>query len=426
MNHILKQKKATKLGIFSWCLFDWANSAFPTVMTTFIFATYFTSSVAVDKLQGTRQWADATALAGLLIALLSPVSGAIADLTGQRKRWLALFVLLVALPCLAMWWVKPEHSDVYLALGLMVIATVAFEMGSVFYNALLPQVAPASHLGRISGWGWALGYLGGLACLLLLLVGFVQNPVPWLGLTKNELQQIRISGPVVAIWFVVFALPLFLFVNDKTTNNKLKLLQAAQQGLKKLVNTLKTLPQQKALLRFLIARMLYIDGVNTLFAFGGIYAAGTMGFTMTQIILFGILMNVAAALGAFVLAWCDDWLGSKLTIVVALLAILALGIGIILSHSVILFWVLTLSLGLFLGPAQAASRTLMARLTPVDKRNAYFGLYALSGKATMFISPWLFGVMTVGFGSQRAGIASILVFISLGLLILLGVQSKTA
>jgi len=406
-----------KKGLAAWCLYDWANSAFPTVITTFVFAAYFAKGVAADEVTGTSQWGYALSLSGLAIALSAPVLGAIADQSGRRKPWIALFTLIAALASAALWQVAPETRSVTLALTLVAVANFAFEMGMVFYNAMLPDLAPKARIGRWSGWAWGLGYAGGLVCLALVLVGFVQAETPWFGLDKEAAEHLRATGPFVGLWMAVFALPLLLFTPDRRAAS-VSMAAAMRQGLAALVGTLRNLGHYRDAAWFLVARMIYTDGLNTLFAFGGIYAAGTFGMDFQELILFGIAMNVTAGLGAVAFSWADDKLGAKWTITVAVAALIGLGSAVLVVEGKTLFWVFGVPLGLFVGPAQAASRSMMARLAPAELRTEFFGLYALSGKATAFLGPALVALVTDMFQSQRAGMATIVVFFLIGVLLL--------
>ena len=408
---------ADRRGLIAWCFYDWANSAFPTVVVTFIFAAYFTTTLSETPEAGTGLWGWALSLSGLAVALLAPVFGALADQRGRRKPWIGGFTLLAILCAAGLWWVAPDPGFALLALVLVGLGNAAFELGQVFYNAMLPDVASARRLGRVSGWAWGLGYAGGLVCLALCLVLFVRPEVPLFGLDTDAAEQIRIIGPFVALWFAVFALPLFLYTPDSPATG-VPAGQAVRQGLATLVATLRALPRHGQVGRFLLARMIYTDGLNTLFAFGGIYAAGTFGMSFEDILVFGILLNVAAGLGAFGFGWMDDRLGAKPTIMVALAGLLAAGVSILLVETQAWFIALGCVLGLFIGPAQAASRSLMARLAPPELRGELFGLYALSGKATAFIGPALVGWVTVWADSQRAGMATIPIFFLIGMILL--------
>jgi UMF1 family MFS transporter len=416
---------AGRRGLIAWCFYDWANSAFPTVVVTFVFAAYFTTTLAETPEAGTGLWGQAIALSGLAVALLAPILGALADQRGRRKPWIGGFTVIAILCAAGLWWVQPDPGFALLALVLVGFGNAAFEFGQVFYNAMLPEVAGARRLGRISGWAWGLGYAGGLGCLALCLVLFVQTEAPVFGLDKAAAEQIRIIGPFVALWFAVFALPLFLFVPDAPASG-IPAGQAVRQGLATLGATLRELPRHGQIGRFLLARMIYTDGLNTLFAFGGIYAAGTFSMSFEDILIFGILLNVAAGIGAVGFGWIDDLLGAKPTIMASLVGLLVFGALILVVDSQAWFVALGCGIGLFIGPAQAASRSLMARLAPAEVRTELFGLYALSGKATAFIGPALVGWVTVWADSQRAGMATILVFFLAGMILLRPLKDPSA
>ncbi len=415
-NDIIKRR-----SIAAWCLYDWANSAFPTIVTTFIFATYYTSTVAANTVMGTAHWGYAIAIAGIIVAISSPILGAIADFGGYRKRWLALFTFIMVVACASLWFVAPDPHYSFRMLVTVVIATVGFEIGTVFYNALLIHIAPKGYIGRISGWGWGVGYFGGLVSLIVCLQGFVQAQPQWLN--HIPMGSIRICGPLLAVWISVFVIPLFIWV-PTVGSTGLSWRESTSKGLNQLWKTLKSLRQSKNILKFLIARMLYSDGINTVFIFGGIYAAGTFHMTMVQVIQFGIGLNVTAGIGALVMAWLDDYAGSKITITFSVIALMICVSFLLSVHSQQWFWFFALVMGLFVGPAQAASRSLMARLAPPDKSNEMFGLFALSGKITTYLGPWLVGLVTVLSGSQRIGIAMVLPFLLLGVLLLQTVKES--
>jgi len=407
-------QQAPVRGRVAWCFYDWANSAFPTVITTFVFAAYFTQAVATDEVSGTAEWGYAVSIAGLAVAVAGPVLGAITDHAGRRKPWLLLFTVLCVIASAALWRVTPDPSSVPWALTLVGVAIFAFEMAMVFYNSMLPDLAPAGRLGRWSGWGWGLGYAGGLACLGVTLIGFVQAETPWFGLDKDTAEHLRATGPLVALWMGVFALPLFLVTPDRPSSG-VTLAVAIRQGLGTLAATLRRVRDHSQIARFLLARMLYTDGLNTLFAFGGIYAAGSFGLTFEELIVFGIAMNVTAGIGATAFAWVDDLWGAKRVILISIAALSLLGGALVVVEGKTLFWIFGLPLGIFVGPAQSASRSLMARMAPSELTTEMFGLYAFSGKATAFLGPALLALVTQATGSQRLGMATILVFFIVGM-----------
>lgn len=408
-----------------WALFDWGASPFFTLVITFIFPTYFIRGVVGDVDRGTALWGWAMTAAALLIGVLSPVLASIADAGGRRKPWLAAFVALAALAAAGLWTVRPEAGFILTALLLVVVADVANEVAQVFYNAMLPDLAPPGQIGRWSGWGWGLGYFSGIAALAIVLLAFVQTDTPLFGLDKGTAEHVRVTGPFVALWLLLFALPLFFIVPDRApaaTGFGVR----AREGLGTLKRTLRSLGRERNLVRFLLARLIYADGLNTLFAFGGLYAAGTFGMSESEVILFGIAINLSAGVGAFAFGLLDDRLGSKPVILVALAGLMLCGLAALLVTSATLFWVVAILLGIFVGPAQSASRSLMARLAPAAQRTELFGIYQLAGKVTAFLGPFLFGTATWLFASQRAGMATILVLFVTGTAILVGVRERQA
>jgi UMF1 family MFS transporter len=283
----------------------------------------------------------------------------------------------------------------------------------------LPNIVPANWLGRISGWAWGLGYLGGVGGLLLVLFVFVQADPPPLGLDNatDKLENVRMAGPVVAIWLMVFCLPLFLWTPDPRGRG-LPMRAAVRTGLTEIWSTLRNLRRYPQLWRYLLARMLFTDGLNTLFAFGGVFAAGTFGMTVAEVIMFGLILNITAGAGAFAFGWVDDRIGAKRTILIGIMGIIVVGIPLLVVESKLAFIILGATLGIFFGPVQAASRSLMARIIPPGTESEMFGLYALSGKATAFLGPWAVAVVTTATGSQRWGMATVLPFMIIGGLLL--------
>lgn len=410
--------------IIGWCLYDWANSAFPTVISTFVFAAYFTKGVAPDETTGTFLWGNATAIAAVVIALLSPILGAVADRTGRRKPWLIGFSLLCIVATAFLWTVEPDSSFITRALTLVIVATIGFEFATVFYNAMLAEVAPADRLGRVSGIGWGLGYFGGLSCLVTALFVLIQADPPPFGLDPEMAEPVRATALLVALWFAVFSLPTFLMVPESKLREHEPLGEAVRDGLRRIWATLRRLRWSQPMTRFLVARMLYADGLTTLFTFGGIYAAGTFGMDFDEIILFGIALNVTAGAGAVAFGWIDDRVGAKTAISWALIGLIGFGVAALLAPDKTWFWGIGMALGTFMGPTQAASRSLMARLAPEDQRAEMFGLFALSGKATNFAGPLLLGWATLAFDSQRAGMATIVLFLAVGFALLMTVREE--
>ncbi len=405
--------QAARRARIAWCLYDWANSAFPTIIVTFVFSTYFVKSVAENELVGAVQWGYTVALSGVAIAVIGPVVGAISDRRGARKSWLGVFTILCIAGAALTWFVRPDAGYVVVALVLVGLANIAFEICMVFYNSMLADVAPEGRMGWMSGWAWGLGYFGGLACLILAYVALIEPETPLFGLDKGAgaLEHIRFTtGPVVAVWFALFALPLFLFVPERSVPG-VSMAAAARDGLATLWSTLREIRRHREIALFLLARLFFIDGLNTIFALGAIYAAGTFAMGNGEIFQFAIALNVSAGLGAIAFGYLDDRLGSKATILVGLAGLMVFGVPLVIVESKLWFWLLAVPLGLFMGPTQAASRTMMARLAPPAMMAEMFGLFAFSGKVTAFLGPALWAWFTDAFQSQRAGLSTIFVFI---------------
>jgi len=406
---------------FAWASFDWANSAFPTVVSTFVIAAYFTQGIAPDPATGQAQWGWMQTISALGIAVLSPLLGAIADRGGHRRTLLALCTLVTAIFTALVWYAQPNPSWALWLLVCVGIATLAFELGTVFYNSMLPEVAEPAEMGRISGLAWGLGYAGGLACLALCLVLLVQPNPSLFGLDRSTSEHVRATALLVAVWTVAFGWPVLVMVPDPP-QARLPMGQAVAHCVAETRGLLRGLPRRPDMMRFLIARIFYTDGLNTLFAFGAIFAAGVHGMTFEEILLFGIALNVTAGLGAAGFGLVEDRLGSKTTVMVALVAMVVIGAALLLTDSKAMFWGLAMVLGIFMGPAQAASRTLMARMAPEGEVTAHFGLFALSGRVTGFFGPAVLAVVTDAFDSQRAGMATVLVFLAVGAAILASVK----
>lgn len=398
--------------ILAWCFYDWASSSYSTIVITFVFSTYFTQKVAINKIIGTAQWGDANTLIGILIAVMSPILGAVADFQGRRKPWIAIFSLSAILSAAGLWFILPETSMTYLMLTLFIIGGTSIEVALVFYNSMLYDLAPPGYLGRVSGYAWGMGYLGGIVSLSIALL-FVRGHFSWLHLNQDELENVRICGPLVAIWLFVFSLPLFLIVPDQKSTG-LSFNEAIKKGLASLANLLISMSQYKNIFKFLLARMIYIDGLNTLFAFAGIYAAGSMHMDLQEVILLGIVLNISAGIGAALCAGLDDARGSRFTILSALSIMIIFGILLLTTYSTFWFWLFAIGISLGVGPVQAASRSYLVRLAPPEMMTELFGLFALSGKATAFLGPWILGAVTLYFNSQRAGMATIFIFFAIG------------
>jgi MFS transporter, UMF1 family len=412
-------------ALVAWCLYDFGVAAWPVVIATFVFGTYFTKAIAVSPERGTAEWGTALSLAGLAVAILGPVLGAVADYAGRRKPWIAGFALATIIATGLLWFSRPSPDAALRTLLLVALGSMTYEFGLIFYNAMLRDLVPAERMGRLSGWGWGLGYIGGLLCLIVALEGLLRASPPPFGLDKAAAEPVRATAILVALWFGLFALPLLALVPDRPPSGR-GLAQAAREGLSSLGRRLRALPRERDLARFLLARMIYADGLNTLFIFGGIFAAGRYGLSLEQVILFAIGINATAGLGAVALAGLDDRIGSKPTIILSLVGLILLGGATLLTRDARWFWVLGLGLGVFVGPAQSASRTLMARMAPKGLEVEMFGLYALTGRITAFTGPALYGWAVALFASQAAGMATVLAYLAVGLALLLTVRSASS
>ncbi|QWG15871.1 MFS transporter [Bradyrhizobium sediminis] len=450
----MQQNYAPRAAVISWILFDWATQPFFTLITTFVFAPYFATHVASDPASGQAQWGFATAAAGLMIALMSPVLGAIADRSGRRKPWIAAFGALLVIGSGLMWFGKPGDTSVIPPLLLAYgIATIGVELATVFNNAMMPSLVPPGMIGRLSGTGWATGYAGGILSLVLVLGFLAASPdtgrtlfgfIPLFGLDPVTHQGDRITGPLTGIWFTIFVLPMFLLTPDYPARRRIG--EALREGLTELRQTLAELPKRQSMAAFLLANMIYTDALVSLFTFGGIYAAGTFGWNTIQIGTFGILLAIAGTFGAWLGGKLDDKLGPKRVIAGSMLILLLSIVAILLvdkdrilfvtvappvpdgalfaAATERIYLILGCLIGAAGGPLQAASRTLLIHLAPKDHIAQYFGLFALTGKITSFAGPLLIGTITAITASQKAGMAVLVVFFVAGSALLARVREE--
>lgn len=410
-------------ALIAWSLYDWATSAYAALIQTFLFPAYFARAIAPDAATGTVWWGNTMGLAGLAIAVLAPILGALADRGGQRRRFLALLTLINVLATAALWTVRPEADLALRALVLAGVGTVALELAFVFYNAQLADLAAPERIGRWSGWAWGLGYLGGLACLILALLGFVQATPPPFGLDPAAAEPVRATFLLAAVWTAVFALPLLLAPDPARARTDAPAGRVLRTAFADLARSLRGLRHDASMLRFFVGRLLLIDGLTTVFAFGGLFAAGTFGFDERAVLLFAIVLNLTSAVGAVAFAGLDDRLGARSAMVWSLVGLLVTGTALLLAPGARAFWVCGALLGIFVGPAQAASRSYLARMAPAGQRNELFGLMAFSGKATTFLGPFLVAALTTASGSQRVGLSVVLVMFAAALLLTVGVAS---
>lgn len=415
------RRKTGSLAVASWVLYDWSYGAFSTVVSTFVFATYITEAVARTPASGASAWAGAQAICGLVIAVLAVPLGAVADRGGRRRMMLAVCTSIMVAATLALWTVRPHGGDLLRALCLVVVATVAFEIATVFYNAMLPGLAPPGRLGRLSMLAWGAGYAGGLCCLFVCLL--LLNYASALGLDRARFHHVRACAVLAGVWIAAFGWPVVAFVPETVSRRSWRV--AIGLGVADLRRTWGYAVTQPGLRAFLLARAFYTDGLIALFAFGGIYAAGRFGLDAAGVLMFGIRLLIAAGLGTLAFAFIEDRIGAKMTVLVSVLALAAFGTAVLLVEQRWAFLWLATALGLFVGPAQAASRSLMAHIAPPNACGAYFGLFALSGRVTGFLGPLALSLVTGLTGSLRAGMAVIVVFLLVGAALLARVPYQT-
>lgn len=409
-------KFSQRSTLIAWSFYDWAASSFSSVIQTYLFATYFVTQVAVTKDVGVSQWGVMMGLAGLMIALLGPFLGALADRGGHRKGWLFFCTIIVIACTTALWFVKPDPSFALLGLWLVGIATVADESSFIYYNALLPSIAPREEIGRWSGWGWSMGYVGGtllLGLTLWLVIGVHEDP---------EARALRSTFLLCAGWFALFSVPVFLIVPDTYRPQITSIKELCSQAAAQLIDSVSHLSNSKNLFIFLLARMLFTDALITLFAFGGIYAAAQFNMDEARVILFGICLNMSAGLGAALFAFLDDKWGGKQVVLLTLLGLMAASGMALFVKQEAFFWFWGLLIGAFVGPVQASSRSYMARLAPQETLNQMFGFFAFSSKVTAFLGPLTVSWATALTGSLRWGMATILIYLLGGFILMLFVR----
>lgn len=424
--------------VTSWALWDWGSAAFNAVVTTFVFTRWITSETFVEV----GQDVDATVArhtawlgwgltaAGVLIALLAPAIGALADASGRRKTWLGVNTGLTVAAMVAMFFVQPVPGSladaVLLGVVLLSVGNVFFELASVAYNAMLLDISTPRTLGRVSGIGWGAGYVGGIVLLLVLFVGFIDPEVGWFGVTDAHGMDIRVSVLLSALWMAVFAVPVLLMVPDRPRP------AAAAGAVHGVVGAYRRLARDlahlwrtdRSTLWYLVASAVYRDGLAGVFTFGAVIASGTFGFSASEVIVFAIAANVVAGLSTIAAGWLDDRVGPRLVVVVSLVGLVVAGTAVFVLHDggTGVFWVCGLVLSAFVGPAQSASRALLARLTEPGRQTEAFGLYATTGRAASFLAPFAFSTLVAASGAQYWGILGIVAVVLVGLVLLLVVR----
>ena len=401
---LLKEKNSKE--IISWSFYDFANQPYTTLIITFIYSAFFVNYIAPNETNGTFLWANAISITAICVGILSPILGAFADSGGYRKFFLIFFTILCSIFTALLY--IPDSGDVFLALVLVILSNIAFELGTVFSNSYLIDLSNNKNVGKISGTAWGFGFVGGLIALFCALTFFDVN-IP---------NDIKLINFFVAIWFLFFSLPAFFFLKDR---KKEKLLMSNLiLSFKSLKITFKEIYKYKKILNFLIARLFYNDGLITIFALGGIYAVGSLDFSMREVLILGVVLNIFAAIGSFTFGYIEDKIGVKNVINISLLilifATLLAFIAPWTNFPKEIFWLAGVLLGTMIGPNQSCSRSFMSQIIPIEKKNEFFGFFALTGKATSFLGPLLFGIITT-LHSQQFALLSVVVFFILGYII---------
>ena len=442
--------KPGRRGIWGWMLFDWAAQPFFTVVITFIFGPYFVARLTDDPISAQTTWSNMATASSVVIAILSPILGSIADQSGARKPWIASFAL-IKVASLVMLWQAAPGSPLALPVTCIILASIAAEFSIVFNDSMMPRLVSKADIGKVSNIAWGLGYLGGMTVLIAVVALLAANPEtgltligipPLFGLDPALGEDARITGPIAAIWYLLFILPMFFFTPDAPKG--LPLAKAVGSGFSELAGTLRELKHRPGIIRFLIARMLYQDGVNGLIILGGTFAAAMFGWATIEIGIYGIILNVVAIFGCIAAGVLDRVLGSKTVVVTSLVLLLIATLGIVsTSPGEVFFGLMPLSMedsgGMFgtaaekayilfglligaaFGPVQASSRSYLARSIDVSEAGRYFGIYALSGRATSFLATLSFSIVTYATGSAHLGMATLTVFLGTGLILLLTV-----
>ena len=422
-------------GTFSWALWDWASQAFPTVVTSFIFGRYITSEFFApagysleEAGQYTAFWLGISGVfAGVLIALIAPIVGRRADTSGRKKFWLMINTYLFAATIGLMFFVAPSSDFFVFGLVLLAAGGIFFEFATVNYNSMLNEVARPHERGKISQFGWGLGYIGGIILLVMALWIIQFGGAELLGIPDTDALSVRVVMVISMFWVIIFSIPLMLKVPEAKpiagTENEGVLL-----AYKKLIRSLITMRKENPnLLKFLIASAVYRDGLNGVFAYGAVLGGIAFGLDLTEIIMFGIAANVVAGIGAFVGSFFEDRVGSRKIIFVSLVGVIVGGFGVFVFESAgtTAFFGFGLFLCTFVGPAQAASRTMMSRLSADDKQGEAFGLYATTGRAVSFLAPAAWAIF-VGLFSPIYGILGLMLILVVGLLLLISVRAIAA
>jgi UMF1 family MFS transporter len=420
---------------FAWALWDWAEQPYPTIMQTFIFPVYLATAVAGSQELADRQLGVTIIVAGLVLALIAPVLGRRSDDNGRRKFWLMFNTYLLVGIMVASFFVKPSPEFLLFGLILYGAGSVIQEAALINYYAMLKSVTNEKNIGRVSGYAWALGYAGGIVLLVLSLVGFYLTETPWFGIGKEEAVNLRSIFLFSAIWTLVFSIPLMLRVPEiaKKANARKETILQSYQSIWAQLKSLRA--QAPETLKFLISSAIYRDGLAGVFTFGAVLGSLAFGFSQTEIIIFGIAANIVSGLGAVIGGRLDDIFGSRTIIIASLIGLIVSGSAVFFfyDYGVITYWIGGLALCLFVGPAQASSRTFVSRFTPAGREGEVFGLYQFTGRAVSFMSGtmWTLSITiaTVFLGSGKHtiwGIWGLMLILIVGLFLLTRVHPRPA
>ena len=405
-------------NIFNFALYDFANSAFTTIIITFIFATYFAKQIAPNPVMGQSYWGWTIGITGFLVAIIGPIAGSFADKNNRIVFFIRCFSLLCIFFTTLLWFSKPSQSYLLYTLLIVGIANLFYELSLIFYNSLLKDISHNKNLGKSSGFGFALGYVGGIIILLISIKLFIDTENLPFGLTKENSQNIRAITLLVSFWFLIFASPFLFFEIKERSKKTTKKTSAYFSEIKKLIWNKKL----SVLAKFLIARMLYADGLNAIIVMGGIFAVGVFNLEIKELLKLSILMNITAFLGAFIGGIVNDKYGSKFVIIFSLFGLIFSSTAILFTSLVSTFFFLAAINGLFIGPIQSASRVVITSMLNRNNQAKGFGLFSMSGKLTSFLGPLLVSTVTFLTDSQRIGFSAAIILLLAGLIILLSIK----
>lgn len=410
--------KVTCCAVGSWVLYEGANAPYATLIMSFIFAPYYAQKIAVDPLSGVMQWGYSIAFAGLIVGIIGPLVGVVADMEGRLKKRLGIFTILTSCSAAMLWFAKPTPSYAIPTLFWVIVGVITFEMSGIFYNAMLRHIVQPKYLGRVSGWARSIGYIGSTVSLMIVLFFVIQPTTSFLPVGTAIDIRVRLCGPFTAIWLVVFALPLFIFTTDSVhIGSKVKYpFKESILGLRK--NLGRLMQSHRSVIWLIGANVFFLDGLNTLSAMGGIYLANIFHLSASKIIQFGVMMSIFAALGTMLLSrLSDDW-GEKSIILTALIILTFLTVFMFFTSSYFWFQIIVMMGSVLVGSVLAASRSLIARIAPINSLAEVFSLYAIAGRVTSFLGPLLASMVIWVSSNQRIGMLIVPGFLLIGAIFL--------